>query len=80
MKSKRSSRGQKGHFRQKLTSDQHRLIVTFAQHIVVSIIRNGVNVWRHFRFSFALVTTDNMVIIYWKPLVWIDSDTEKTFS
>ena len=34
--------------------------------------------WRHFRLSLALVTTDNVVIVYWKPLVGIDSDTEET--
>ena len=34
--------------------------------------------WRHFRFSLALVTTNNVIVIYWKPLVGVDSDTEKT--
>ena len=62
----------------KLTSNQHRLIVTFSQHIVVSIIRDGEDMWRHFRLSLALVTTNNMVVIYGEPLVGIDCDTEKT--
>ena len=34
--------------------------------------------WRHFRLSLALVTTNNMIVIYWKPLIGIDSDTEET--
>ena len=34
--------------------------------------------WRHFRLSLALVTTNNVIVIYWKPLVGIDSDTEET--
>ena len=62
----------------KLTSNQHRLIVTFSQHVIVSIIRNGEDMWRHFRLSLALVTTNNVIVIYWKPLVGIDCDTEKT--
>ena len=61
-----------------LTSNQHRLIVTFSQHIIVSIIRNGINVRRHFRLSFTLVASNNMIVIYWKPLVGIDCNTEKT--
>ena len=62
----------------KLTSNQHRLIVTFSQHVIVSIIRNGEDMWRHFRLSLALVTTDNVIVIYWKPLVGIDGDIEET--
>ena len=61
-----------------LTSNQHRLIFTISQHIVVSIVRNGVDVRRHFSFSFVLITDNNMVVIYWKPLVRINCDTEKT--
>ena len=62
----------------KLTSNQHRLIFTVSQHIIVSIVRDGVNVRRHFSFSFVLIADDDVVVIYWKPLVRIDSDTEKT--
>ena len=62
----------------KLTSNQHRLIVTFSQHVVVSIIRNGEDMWRHFRLSLALVTTNDVIVIYWEPFVGIDSDTEET--
>ena len=61
-----------------LTSNQHGLIVTFSQHVIVSIIRNGENVWRHFRLSLALVTSDNVIVIYWKPLVRVYSNTEET--
>ena len=62
----------------KLTSNQHRLIVTLSQHVVVSIIRDGKDMWGHFRLSLALVTTNNVIVVYWEPLVGIDSDTEKT--
>ena len=48
------------------------------QHIIVSVVRNSVDVWRHFSFTFVLVADDNVVIVYWKPLVGIDSDTEET--
>ena len=34
--------------------------------------------WRHFILSLATVDTNNMVIVYREPLVWIDSDTEET--
>ena len=61
-----------------LTSNQHRLIVSISQHISVCIIRDGENVWRHFILSLATVDTNNMVIVYGEPLVWIDSDTEET--
>ena len=35
----------------RLSRDQHGLIVTLTQPIVVSIVRHGVNVGRHFRLS-----------------------------
>ena len=34
--------------------------------------------WRHFILSLATVDTNNVVIVYGEPLVWIDSDTEET--
>ena len=34
--------------------------------------------WRHFRLSLALVTTNDVIVIYWEPFVGIDSDTEET--
>ena len=34
--------------------------------------------WRHFILSLATVDTDDVVIVYGEPLVWIDSDTEET--
>ena len=48
------------------------------QHIVVSVVRNSVDVWRHFSFTFVLVAGYNMGVVYWKPFVGIDGDTEKT--
>ena len=48
------------------------------QHIIVSVVRDGVDVWWHFSFSLVLVTSNNVGVVYWKPLVGIDSDTEKT--
>ena len=54
--------------RSRFSSDQHRLIMTFSQHIVVSIIRNGKNMRRHFGLSLSFVKTNDKVIVYWKPL------------
>ena len=54
------------------------MIFRVSQHVSVGVIRNGVDVGRHFSFTLILVTDDNMVIVYWKPLVGIDSDTKKT--
>ena len=48
------------------------------QHIVVSIVRDSVDVWWHFSFSLVLVASNNVGVVYWKPLVGVDSDTEKT--
>ena len=33
---------------------------------------------RHFSFTLILITENNMVVVYWKPLVGIDGDTEET--
>ena len=49
-----------------------------SQHVIVSIVSNRVDMRRHFSFSFVFVTTNNVIVIYWKPLVGIDSDTEET--
>ena len=48
------------------------------QHIVVSIVRDSVDVWWHFSLTLVLVAGNNVGVVYWKPLVGIDSDTEKT--
>ena len=61
-----------------LTCNQHGLIVTLSQHIVVGIVRNGEDMWGHFRLSLSLVTTDNVVIVDRKPFVGVDGDTEET--
>ena len=52
--------------------------MSVSQHVGISIVRDGENVWRHFILSLATVDTNNMVIVYGEPLVWIDSDTEET--
>ena len=52
--------------------------MAFAQHIVVSVVRNGEDMWGHFRLSFAFVAADNVVVIDREPFVRIDGDTEKT--
>ena len=62
----------------RLSSNKHRLIFGVSQHVLVSIVRNGVDVRRHFGFSFVLIADNDMVVIYWKPLVRINCDTEKT--
>ena len=52
--------------------------MTFSQHVVVGIIGNGEDMWGHFRLSLALVATNDMVVVHWKPFVGIDSDTKET--
>ena len=52
--------------------------MTFSQHVVVGIVGNGEDMWGHFRLSLALVATNDMVIVHWKPFVGIDGDTEET--
>ena len=49
-----------------------------SQHVIVSIVSNRVDMRRHFSFSFVFVTTNNVIVIYWKPFVWIHSDTKET--
>ena len=51
-----------------LPSNQHRLIFSLAQHVIVSIITNGEDVRRHFRFSLSFVAADHMVIVNRQPL------------
>ena len=61
-----------------LTSNQHGLVVSISQHVSIGIIRNRENVWRHFILSLSTVDTNNMIVIYGEPFVWIDGDTEET--
>ena len=49
------------------------------QHIIVSVIRYGVHVWRHFSFTLILVAKYNVVIVYGKPFVGVDRYAEKTY-
>ena len=48
------------------------------QHIVVSVVRDSVDVGWHFSFTLVLVAGNNVGVVYWEPLVGVDSDTEKT--
>ena len=52
--------------------------MSVSQHVRISIVGDGENMWRHFILSLATVDTNNVVIVYGEPLVWIDSDTEET--
>jgi len=61
-----------------LTSNQHRLVVSIHQHVLVSVVGNAVQMWWHFGLSLATVAIDHELAVYWQHLVWVDSDTEKT--
>ena len=61
-----------------LTSNEHRLILAIAQHVVVGIVRDRVDVGRHFSLALILVANDNVVVVDGEPLVGVDSDTEET--
>ena len=57
----------------RLSSNQHRLIFRVSQHILVSVVRNGVDMRRHLRTTFVVVALDNMVIVHRQPLKGIVS-------
>ena len=48
------------------------------QHIVISIVGNCIYMGWHFSFSLILVTSNNMGVVYWQPLVRIYCDTKQT--
>ena len=52
--------------------------MSISQHVRISIIGNRKDVWRHFILSLATVDTNDVIIVYGKPLVWIDGDTKET--
>ena len=62
----------------RLTSNQHRLVLAVAQHIVVGVVRDGVDVGRHLSLTLVLVAHDDVVVVDGKPLVGVDGDTEET--
>ena len=51
--------------------------MAFTKHIIIRIIGNRENMWGHFRLSFAFVATDYVVVVYGKPFIRIDRDTEE---
>ena len=63
---------------EKLTSDQHGLILALAQHVVVGVVRDGVDVRGHLSLALVLVAHDDVVIVDGEPLVGVDGDTEET--
>jgi hypothetical protein len=62
----------------RFTSDQHGLIVSIHQHVLVGGIGDAVQMWWHFSSSFASVAIDHFLAVDWQHLVWVDGDTEKT--
>ena len=48
------------------------------QHIVVSVVRDGVDVGRHLSLTLVLVADDNVVVVHGEPLVGVNSDAEET--
>ena len=61
-----------------LASNQHGLIVSLSQHVVVGVIGNGEDMRRHFRLTLALVAADDVVVIDGQPLVRVDGNAEQT--
>lgn len=58
--------------------NQHRLILTILQHIMIGIITNREDVRRHLRTAFSSVCKDNLLCVYGESSVRIDGHTEKT--
>ena len=52
--------------------------MTLAQHIVVGIVGDGVDVGRHLSLALVLVAHDDVVVVDGEPLVGIDGDAEET--
>ena len=52
--------------------------MTLAQHIVVGIVGDGVDVGRHLSLALVLVAHDDVVVVDGEPLVGVDGDTEET--
>ena len=52
----------------RLSSDQHGLVLGVSQHVLVGVVRNGVDVRRHFSSAFVVVAGNDMVIVHRKPL------------
>lgn len=48
-----------------------------AQHVIICIVCNGVDVWRRLRAAFAFVGGDHRGCVDWQPFVWIHSHTEE---
>lgn len=49
-----------------------------AQHVIVCIVCDGVDVWRRLRAPFAFVGCDHRGCVDWQPFVWIQRHTEES--
>ena len=58
-------------------TDQHRLILAIAQHVIVGIVGDRVDMGRHFRFAFVRVTLDNVRIVHRQPFIRVNGDAEQ---
>ena len=47
-----------------LSSNKHRLIFGVPQHVLVSIVRNWVDVGRHFSTTLIVVAFDNVIVVH----------------
>jgi hypothetical protein len=61
-----------------LTGDQHRLIVSIDQHVLVGGIGDAVQMWWHLGLSLGSVAIDHFLTVHWEHLVWVDGDAEET--
>ena len=58
--------------------NQDGLTFTFSQHVLVCVVSNGVQMGWAFSTLLTTVHVDDDITIDWQPLVWVDTDTEKT--
>jgi hypothetical protein len=61
-----------------LTGDQHRLVMSIHEQVLVSGVGDRVKMRWHLGSSLASIAIDHFLAVDWKHLVWIDGDTEKT--
>jgi hypothetical protein len=60
------------------TGDQHRLVMSINEQVLVSGIGDRIKMRWHLSSSLASVAINHFLAVDWKHLVWIDGDTEKT--
>lgn len=57
--------------------DQHRLVLTILQHIMVGVVTDGENVRWHFTSLLSFEHLNNLLGVDGETTVWVHSNTEK---